>query len=549
MKYKVFTAHYILSLPYKMLLDDVKSDMVLNENYIKDNKIYYSDESTLIENIIILAIKEEKLDTVKYYINNIDVNGYYSLHPNRITKVHVFGLTSTSRKKYKLVEYAIYSSIKDGITFSSDINYINTIITFLLDVGMDPNTILLENASLLQYACGRQNLELIQILCNKGANPNLSTPSCNNLIEYMFEAYFKNQNYSKYSDTIEYILTIPNIKVVITEEMFDYKDLAERLVLFCGNIKLKENNNILHKLIKKSSITFLTNIIDKSMDHKNTLGFTPIHNLLIGIVPIEKVALCIEKGFDMHTLDNDGNTYLMNYLNYQAMQGIKPDINIIKMLSCNINHVNNKGYNVLHFVTAPDLLEYFILQGVPIIDNLLDHHRKNKSIVDMLNDIVITEQVNNKSVHKDVRIDHVTFVLNQIKDIENNMKTMNSKQYFAIKKTLPIYHKYWKTCDVYHTYNTHVAALLYCCNNYINGDYHINNLALYLDNPVSFWQGLKKYASLMAVEWIIVEPKDNIISTNGLKRRINNVDKMKDAVKGTEVNYLEPCSKRSRTCM
>lgn len=515
------------------------------EEYIENSKKYFIMEEHLVSNLLVLAIEQRHYHIIVMLLPYININGYYD-HPNPKNTVCAYDhyymrFNKQFTGKCKLVNYLIFNDIayiNDTLCRSGSLKGISfDIITLFLKSGLDPNTILLDNYSLLQYACTTNNIPLFKLLLESGANPNLIT-SIGSLIDCL------PKNLAGFDNIIDLILSINNLKISLSPNIFKTCAFYEKIVDYYSKynndkITFSDNSTILHHIVIKSSYNYIKKYIDDA-NIQNNYGQTPLHLLLhLKEIPIDKFDLLYN---NKDILDNENNTYLMYYMKYNRYI----DINIVKKLTHNINHKNIKGDTLLKYIkddtnVSYKILEHLLYQGLKCDNDNIEFHKDKPNIYALLNNIVDIEDNNMPNI---INNSHALFFLQQIRLMEEELDGISTKQYYVISKNYPTYHKYWKSCSVYYTYSTIVNYLI-LLRNYIyqNENYKdLNTIIKYIDDNNVIWDTFKKMAQNNNV-MVVLNEKRNIVSTSSLSVILHQTDTL---MENFSIVSIEPYLKRQR---
>jgi hypothetical protein len=473
-----------------------KMDIHQMDDYINNNlnnKELLSKFTTLF---IIPALQKNIPGILEKYASIIDVNDKYygNLNYNSYQlPTAMYTNRNNYRRKSLLINYLVYNNIQDytgSYGQGTPLYYKSPIpeaqIICLLQHDLNPNSILLEGISLLQYAIIKESVTLLKTLLQFGADPNLQTETCENLVEFAF-------NYR--ISLIDFIFEIPDLQWSITENMlYNHQTILLKYNCFEKQPNIVFDRSILYNVTTKCCLEILEKLLNKFPP--NMFGQYNFHKLCMAgncYKSVEaKVMLLLKYSFNINELDDNGDTCIMYYLQtcYKSSKDI--DLNFIKFLvsnGCTIHTVNKKGENLLYHIKAgfdKDIkaLEYFILQGINININdgdllihwqkspkksqiLLDSgivvNSKNKVYADLLkvDNLMSTVDLSNQINLTNTNIKHITFFIENIKKMEAEMAELSTKQYFILDKGYTTYHKYWKECYAFCTYNIRCANILY----------------------------------------------------------------------------------------
>lgn len=207
---------------------------------------------------------------------------------------------------------------------------------------------------------GIENLDLILILLDFGANPNLKDGNGKNLIEKLVEAVLythHNKNIDESNKTfVENAQYMVVLKEIIQSANVNLESLTSQGKPIFFDAVLFKNEN-LFKLLNSFNI----NINQKDKEGRNIIhnlmDFAKDNTIFNKKTFLETLKMLISMGADVNSKDEAGNTTVHNAILNQNEQIVKTLLD----LKADIKAVDNKGRNLIHNCIWDGKLKHFRL--------------------------------------------------------------------------------------------------------------------------------------------------------------------------------------------
>jgi ankyrin repeat protein/phosphohistidine phosphatase SixA len=553
---------YLQSKPFG---SDIVNPQQLDD-FIRKN---HGDEQILSKfmvHFIIPSIVSNYPEVLEYYFDIINVNGLYPYSDDIGNSYHTYKYFI----KIPFINFVIYEKVSHMLSnlYIKSTYLKNPNIESFLRRGLNPNTILLEGISLLQYALTISNLDLVSELLKFGADPNFKTPIGENLIEF---AVCSLDNYDK---TLPILLNISSLKWNMTENLLIKKypivnkyDLLNK----CEASSIKEY--MIKVAFEKCDAETIESIIIKF--GILVLGKYPLHQVCENKHSIRlaqaKIALLLKYGVDINELDAEGNTCLQCFIKHSFTNNFVVAYAFVEFLvnsGCSIHNINSKGESVLHMLTwngdtELSIIRYLVLKGIDLNvgnNSLLQIWKDNKEKVKILADYGVVDPTNqiyaeintmmqNFSLSCD-NVRHLLFFINKIKEIESQVGQLVEKQYFVINKSYNKFHSYWQKCQVFETYDVLCAKLLSKVYELLTSDMQELREFKYISDSNILFGIMAAKIELLKDEWIninAVEEKYDVIDSLVLENKVKSGSESKKYDNDSmALKWLGVCGKKRR---
>jgi len=331
-------ANILMWASYKGDLQLVKFLVDNRADYKYKAGVIFTDPQSYYGNLIGIAAGENKLELLKYFIEelNIDIED---------------------------IEYNPETKKADGwnaLQWAANKGHIK-IAEYLLEKGANINANPGNSGSTaLMYAISSENEDLAELLIKKGADVNKMNK------EFIAPLY-----YAKNKRIIE-LLIKNNALIYLTGNVLEYVDSIPPIYI------AKQVFNA----IKTNNIIYLKELINKGADLKikNKDGYTP----LFLAENFDIVKLLIENGTDVNARCSEMTSFYNYFQGYTPLHYFADNYNITKLLIKNGANINvkvseinkyNPGYTSLHIAAENNNLSIALL----LLDNKIDTTIKNNA--------------------------------------------------------------------------------------------------------------------------------------------------------------------------